>query len=189
IGLVSSEGINISPQQLKEGLDKGIFSALLDVRTQSEWNAGHIDNATHIFNLASRGVEPTKILGCRDKKNCSIAVYCTVGIRAGNAIRRLVNEYGYESSNLYNGQGINQWQGAGFALVQTDEVTAECNEPDYQCAGCDEPDYQCEACNDVMNTTSCTKDENGVIQFEASSAVRSAWSPIIFFVAIAAAIT
>jgi len=130
------------------------------------------------------------------------AKYCTIGVRAGNAIKRLVNEYGFKSSNLYNGQGIDQWEEAGYSLVDTDEVPSNCNKPHYQCKTCNSTNEEktnntalaANASNsnkgDLISNT-CTKDENGVIQFEASSGVRATLAQVmaLFFVAISFFVT
>mmetsp|Transcript_26516 Transcript_26516/g.59416 ORF Transcript_26516/g.59416 Transcript_26516/m.59416 type:complete len:192 (+) Transcript_26516:266-841(+) len=153
ISEVSSRDVELSPRQLAEGLRTGTFDYLLDVRTPGEWESGHLPNATKMFRLGSSGVDPTTIMGCRDK-NCTMAVYCTVGVRAGRAITRLVDEYGFRPSSLYNGGGIRQWKDAGFELVDSPEVVPRC----------DEPGYECGACSD------CERDEQGVIVFETDSA-------------------
>ena len=153
ISEVSSRDVDLSPHQLAEGLRTGAFHYLLDVRTPAEWESGHLPNATKMFRLANGGVEPTSILGCRDK-NCTMAVYCTVGIRAERAIARLVNEYGFRSSDLYNGGGVRQWSAAGFGLVDSPEVVPRCEEPGYECGSC----------------STCEKDEQGVLVFETDSA-------------------
>jgi rhodanese-related sulfurtransferase len=52
---------------------------ILDVRTQSEWDSGHIAGATLAENLATfgtsshQGASPDDMIGC---EFCSIAVYC-----------------------------------------------------------------------------------------------------------------
>lgn len=52
---------------------------ILDVRTQDEWDFGHIENATLALNLGSFGNEghvgasPSDFSGC---KSCTIVIYC-----------------------------------------------------------------------------------------------------------------
>lgn len=54
-------------------------SAIVDVRTQSEWDSGHIEGATLVENLATfgssshQGGSPLDLAGC---ESCSIVVYC-----------------------------------------------------------------------------------------------------------------
>ncbi|MCK5129758.1 MAG: FAD-dependent oxidoreductase [Clostridiales bacterium] len=68
----------------------------LDVRTQEEWDSGHIPDATHI---------PVDIL--RDKiieldKSKTIIVYCAVGVRAWTATRILMQN-GFQVLNMTGG--------------------------------------------------------------------------------------
>jgi hydroxyacylglutathione hydrolase len=56
----------------------------IDVRTDEEWNEGHLDGALH-FELArlERGQLPDL------KKDATIAIYCRSGIRAERALKIL----------------------------------------------------------------------------------------------------
>src|SRR5210317_1113737 len=53
--------------------------AIIDVRTQGEWEAGHIEGATLALNLASypdtsiETASPADFTGC---ETCTIVVYC-----------------------------------------------------------------------------------------------------------------
>lgn len=115
-----------------EGIVSGRFDAVVDVRREDEWKEGHIANATFVENLASDG-SVDALLGCED---CSIAVYCRSGARAGGAIERLRNDLGF-NGDLYNGLGVKQWKEEGFGLVQTDSVEAPCNvSNEYVCKDC-----------------------------------------------------
>lgn len=62
-------------------MDNELF---IDVRTDEEWNDGHLNGALH-FELArlEQGELPDL------KKDVSIAVYCRSGIRAEQALRIL----------------------------------------------------------------------------------------------------
>jgi rhodanese-related sulfurtransferase len=73
LGLAHAQQRELTPEQFLDGNQKGLFSVIVDVRTQSEWNAGHIENATLVENLASTG-SPELLLGC---ENCNIVVYWT----------------------------------------------------------------------------------------------------------------
>ena len=116
----------ITSQELYDGwftTNNKRFQALLDVRTQSEWNNGHIENATFIENLASDGTSPyPTLLGC---EHCTIVVYCQSGNRAGVAIQKLL-DLGFKGE-LLNGLGVSQFVNAGYTLVKTSDSTkAKC---------------------------------------------------------------
>ena len=75
---------------------------IVDVRTQSEYDEGHIQNAVLIPN-ETIGSEPPANL---PDKNAIILVYCRSGRRSEEAARKLVN-LGYVS--VYDFGGINDW--------------------------------------------------------------------------------
>ena len=97
-----------SVQQAKEMIDKGdVF--ILDVRTQEEYNAGHIRNSTLI---------PVQDLGKRLNevpRDREILVYCRTGGRSTAASEILVNN-GF--TQIYNMKGgITEWTKAGYEVV------------------------------------------------------------------------
>lgn len=114
---------------LFEGIENDEYDVVIDVRTRAEWESGHIEGATLVENLASTGT-PDNIMGCQ---NCTLAVYCRTGVRAGQAIERLQETYGF-SGTLYNGLGVSDWQNAGYPLVETDSVTPPCQDPNCGCS-------------------------------------------------------
>ena len=69
-------------------MDKELF---IDVRTDEEWNNGHLDGALH-FELIKleRGQLPDL------KKDTPIAIYCRRGIRAERA-RQILEKNGFTS--------------------------------------------------------------------------------------------
>lgn len=98
----NSNYINIKPAQAKKRLDgeKGIV--LLDVRTQEEYNEGHLKGAVLI---------PVDILEAEvgkklPDKDAVIFVYCRSGHRSAVASGILV-DLGYK--NVYNLGGIRDW--------------------------------------------------------------------------------
>jgi len=101
--------VDISVQQGKEMIDRGeVF--ILDVRTQDEYNEGHILGSTLIpvDELDSRLKELP-----RDKK---ILVYCRSGSRSLTASEKLENS-GF--TQLYNMKGgITEWKNAGYDVVK-----------------------------------------------------------------------
>jgi rhodanese-related sulfurtransferase len=101
--------IDTSVQQAKEMIDKGdVF--ILDVRTQEEYNTGHIRNSTLIpvQDLSKRLNEVP-----RDR---DILVYCRTGGRSTAASEILANN-GF--TRIYNMKGgITEWTKAGYEVVK-----------------------------------------------------------------------
>lgn len=75
---------------------------IVDVRTQSEYDEGHIQNAVLIPNETIDSDLPSNL----SDKNAVILVYCRSGRRSKEAARKLVN-LGYVS--VYDFGGINDW--------------------------------------------------------------------------------
>ena len=75
---------------------------IVDVRTQSEYDEGHIQNAVLIPNETIASDLPPNL----PDKNAIILVYCRSGRRSEEAARKLVN-LGYVS--VYDFGGINDW--------------------------------------------------------------------------------
>ena len=103
------------------------FGVIIDTRQQSEWDAGHIPNATLIANLQITG-DASALAGCQ---SCNIGVYCRSGARSQGAATALENA-GF--TNVYDVQGINQWQAAGHSLVTTPSHTPACTSSASQCS-------------------------------------------------------
>jgi rhodanese-related sulfurtransferase len=99
--------VDVSVQQAKEMIDRGeVF--ILDVRTQEEYDEGHIMGSTLIpvDELDRRLTELP-----REKK---ILVYCSTGHRSLTASEKLENS-GF--TQLYNMKGgITEWKNAGFDI-------------------------------------------------------------------------
>jgi rhodanese-related sulfurtransferase len=99
--------VDVSVQQAKEMIDRGeVF--ILDVRTQEEYDEGHIMGSILIpvDELDRRLTELP-----REKK---ILVYCSTGHRSLTASEKLENS-GF--TQLYNMKGgITEWKNAGFDI-------------------------------------------------------------------------
>jgi len=97
----------VSVSEAAELFSAGSF--LLDVREQSEWEAGHIEGAVLIplGQLASRMGEVPK-----DK---TILVICHSGNRSAQA-RDQLRDAGYTQVTSVDG-GMNAWIQAGYAVV------------------------------------------------------------------------
>jgi len=102
--------VNITVGEAKRVIDTEDV-ILLDVRTEEEYNAAHIEGATLIpvSELSNRTGELNK-----SKK---IVVYCRSGRRSATASSILV-EHGFE--RVYNVLGgINEWEERGYPVVNT----------------------------------------------------------------------
>lgn len=100
--------VNISVQQAKEIIERGeVF--ILDVRTQEEYDAGHIQNSTLI---PLQEIEKRLDEIPRDRK---ILVYCRTGHRSTQASEILANN-GFEVYNMKG--GIVEWTDAGYEVVK-----------------------------------------------------------------------
>lgn len=87
----------------------------IDVRTDAEWAAGHVDGALH-FDLArlQQGELPDL------PKNTPIALYCRTGVRAGEALQ-ILQENGF--TNARNAGGLAGLQAQGMRTCPGTEST------------------------------------------------------------------
>ena len=76
---------------------------IIDVRTPTEWDRGHLPNAKHI-EWQNIGEEITEVT---NDKHSKIYVYCRSGNRSGKA-KLILEQLGY--SNVINAGGINEAQ-------------------------------------------------------------------------------
>jgi len=100
-GLESAEYTRITPEEAYQMMqDENIV--ILDVRTQAEFDEGHIKNAVllPVSELASRGAS---LLPNYDQ---TILIYCRSGRRSEDAARTLI-AMGYK--NVYDFGGIVDW--------------------------------------------------------------------------------
>jgi len=94
----------INTQQAVEMMSKEQGYIILDVRTQSEYTAGHIPGAILIPNETIGAGE----IPALPDKNQLILVYCRSGNRSKQAAAKLV-QLGY--TNIVEFGGINSWTG------------------------------------------------------------------------------
>lgn len=94
---------NITDDEAKAELDKDKNIIVLDVRTQDEYNQGHIPNS---ILIPVNELEKRAVTELPDKK-AKIFVYCRTGMRSTSACGILTN-LGYE--NIYNLGGIINWK-------------------------------------------------------------------------------
>ncbi|WP_407557371.1 rhodanese-like domain-containing protein [Winogradskyella sp. 4-2091] len=88
-----------STNNVAEYIEKG--AVILDVRTKSEYNGGHIENAIHIpvQELANRINEIKKL-------NKPVIAHCASGMRSANA------------ANILKSNGIDAINGGGLSSLQ-----------------------------------------------------------------------
>ncbi|MGI6192905.1 MAG: rhodanese-like domain-containing protein [Christensenellales bacterium] len=92
----------ITPAQAKERMESNADAIILDVRTRSEYEAGHIEGAVLLPNENIGKTQP-EVLPDLDAE---ILVYCRSGNRSAQAAKKLVS-LGY--TNVYDFGGIMDW--------------------------------------------------------------------------------
>lgn len=92
---------NISAKEAKEMIDAGNV-IILDVRTQDEYNSGHIAEAIRL-EAADFEAKAAEVL---PDKDATVLVYCRSGKRSKTAAKMLL-ELGY--TDVYDFGGINDW--------------------------------------------------------------------------------
>jgi len=95
----------ISQDEAKQMMEQDGTQIIVDVRTQEEYDSGHIPGAICIPN-ETIGTEPPKELPDKDQL---ILVYCRSGNRSKQASEKLA-AMGY--TNIKEFGGINTWTGA-----------------------------------------------------------------------------
>ena len=93
---------NISAEEAKEYIDNNSGFIILDVRSQEEYNEGHIPNA---INIPDYEIEERANSELKDK-NQVILVYCRSGYRSELSAKKL-SQMGY--IKIYNFGGIIDW--------------------------------------------------------------------------------
>jgi len=83
------QNTDITPAQLAEKLSSGADVVLVDVREPYEWNAGHIESATHI-PLQQVPQRLTDI-----PKDREVVLICRSGGRSAHAQQHLIQQHGY----------------------------------------------------------------------------------------------
>lgn len=92
----------ITPEKAKEIMDEQSEIMILDVRTQEEYEEGHIENAVLIPDYEIKD-KAEKVIADKNKK---ILVYCRSGRRSASAARILL-EMGY--TDVLDFGGIIEW--------------------------------------------------------------------------------
>lgn len=97
----------IPPQKFKELLQEGP-GVVIDVRTRSEYNNGHLKKTDYNYDISSSDFE-TKVEKLDQGKNYFL--YCRTGARSGRATQ-IMKRKGFE--NVYNIGGLQSLVNAGF---------------------------------------------------------------------------
>src|SRR5690606_2922604 len=96
--------LRLSPEEAAARVASG--ARLLDVRTRSEFNAGHIAGTTFIhFGELPRKLDVVP-------KDVPVIVYCASGTRSTTALS-ILRKYGYEDLYIIEG-GFDAWKAAGL---------------------------------------------------------------------------
>lgn len=93
----------ISQKEAKKLMDTENNLIILDVRTKSEYNEGHIKNAVLLPNEEIGNTLPKEL----PNKNQLILIYCRSGNRSRQAAEKLI-KLGY--TNVKDFGGINTWE-------------------------------------------------------------------------------
>ncbi len=98
----------ISASRLHEKLSSGRYGHLFDVRSQMEWDSGHIKEARHLpLNILLKQIPDIP----RDEE---VIVYCGVGYR-GNIAASFLQRHGFTHVHSLAG-GMKAWINAGYQV-------------------------------------------------------------------------
>lgn len=103
----------MSVAELQRERERGSAPRVLDVRSESEWSAGHIAGAMHIEG--GRLIEDALSLSAEEP----LVVHCAHGDRSTVAVS-LLQRRGLQNLRLLFG-GLSAWEGAGYPVVRGDE--------------------------------------------------------------------
>ncbi len=99
-------------RDVKQLQDRGEPFYLVDVREESEWNAGHLPSAIHL----SKGVIERDIERTIPDRSAEIVLYCGGGYRSALAADNL-QKMGYQNVVSMDG-GYSGWHQAGFPVAR-----------------------------------------------------------------------
>ncbi len=92
----------------------GEFALIIDARTAKEFAVSHIQGAVNAANAQDAAALLTSLLG--DDKSSRILVYCSLGYRSGDLVRKL-QENGY--TEIINMEGsLFEWVDKGYPVFQ-----------------------------------------------------------------------
>jgi rhodanese-related sulfurtransferase len=96
-----------------EKVDPAAYAAVIDVRTEAEWQTGHLETAV-LFDISSPDFEAN--LASLDK-SADYFVYCRSGNRAGQAIDRM-KALGFTGELVNGGAVADAAAATGIPVVQ-----------------------------------------------------------------------
>eukprot|EP00555_Chaetoceros_dichaeta_P008374 CAMPEP_0198256244 /NCGR_PEP_ID=MMETSP1447-20131203/6193_1 /TAXON_ID=420782 /ORGANISM="Chaetoceros dichaeta, Strain CCMP1751" /LENGTH=174 /DNA_ID=CAMNT_0043942835 /DNA_START=114 /DNA_END=638 /DNA_ORIENTATION=- len=119
----SSAQKGITIKEFKTGVDNRSYDMILDVRTQEEWDTGHIPGSILVpIDTFSEDNFWLQMNNSGYSCNKSCATIVVIGFEGGRgqiAIDKL-REMGFEGT-LYNSMGIKFWVAAGYDLTLKDD--------------------------------------------------------------------
>ncbi len=101
----------VNPKEYAERMDS-IKVQLVDIRTQEEFNEGHIENADNMNVLDSSFVKQIT----KYQKDIPVYVYCTAGGKRSQDAAKILKENGYNVVNLDG--GLVEWTKRGNKVVK-----------------------------------------------------------------------
>ena len=114
-GLPLESYADITPAKLHEALEAGQPIQVVDVRSDGEWQAGHIEGALHLF-----GGEIEKNLAQLPDKNAPLAMVCGGGYRS-TVIASVLRRHGYTNIiNVVGGMGA--WRKEKLPVTSADRT-------------------------------------------------------------------
>ena len=96
-------------EELQKKIDE-TSGIIIDVRTQEEYDAGHLQRADFHFDLRNGDFEDQLVFL---DKNKTYYLYCRTGNRSGKAVT-IMKQNGFK--NVYNIGGIDDLREAGFQI-------------------------------------------------------------------------
>ncbi len=105
----------VTIQEVKNDLEKGLKPVLLDVRGCDEYHAGHLADSVHI----PRGLLELEVEEKLPDKSRPVIIYCAGGIRSALAAQTL-KEMGYDDVSSMLG-GYDDWAEAQYPVEQQAE--------------------------------------------------------------------
>lgn len=104
----------ITPQELKDKMDKNEPLSLIDVREDHEWTKGHIPKAIHV----GKGIIERDIETMLPEMDTPIIVYCSGGFRCA-LVADTLQHMGYTQVSSLD-TGLQGWLDAGYDMTRLD---------------------------------------------------------------------
>jgi rhodanese-related sulfurtransferase len=110
----------VSPQEVKEGLDRGAVELVIDVREPHEWQRSHMPGALNLprgmLELKADPESPVADADLTGRAEAGIVVYCLKSPSARSLLAaETLGRMGYSNVTALSG-GLNGWQEAGLPV-------------------------------------------------------------------------